>query len=407
VLVELNKMEQRYEAVVAVIRDGFTVSEVAAAFGVSRQSVHAWMARYERGGLPALAERSHRPHTSPLQMPARIEARVLEMRRLHPNWGHIRIRHQLDLAGLAPLPSVSGIYRALVRHHLIEPQQTRKRLATYKRWERGTPMELWQMDVVGGVLLADGTECKVLTGIDDHSRFCVCAVVMTRATGRAVCGFFAQALERHGVPEEILTDNGKVFTNRFGVKPTEVLFDKICRDNGIVHRLTAPASPTTTGKIERFHRTLREEFLRGQMFVSLVCAQEAFDVFVDSYNKERPHRSLGMLTPSERFYARPESPTPDLAPDLRVLDNDRSGDDWVSRVVSVNGVVTVSSQAFSVGRHRAGEVVDVHVTGDMLQVWCGNELLKSVLRQSTGEVRKKKAERQPKRRIGMSKINRN
>ena len=95
------------------------------------------------------------------------------------------------------------------------------------------------MDVVGGVLLDDGTECKVLTGIDDHSRYCVCCRVMLRATGPAVCGFFAQALERHGVPEEILTDNGKVFTNRFGLTPTEVLFDKICRENGIIHRLTA------------------------------------------------------------------------------------------------------------------------------------------------------------------------
>jgi hypothetical protein len=67
-------------------------------------------------------------------------------------------------------------------------------------------MELWQMDVVGGVLLDDGTECKVLTGVDDHSRYCICAGIMLRATGRAVCGFFAQALECHGVPEEILTD---------------------------------------------------------------------------------------------------------------------------------------------------------------------------------------------------------
>ena len=116
-------------------------------------------------------------------------------------------------------------------------------------------MELWQMDVVGGVLLADGRQCKVLTGIDDHSRFIVCAGVMTRATSRAVCAHFAAAMRTHGVPQEILTDNGKVFTGRFGLHDTEVLFDRICRENGIDHLLTAPRSPTTTGKIERFHRT--------------------------------------------------------------------------------------------------------------------------------------------------------
>ena len=65
---------------------------------------------------------------------------------------------------------------------------------------------------------------------------------------------------RFGVPEEVLTDNGKQFTDRFG-KGGEVLFDRICRENGITHRLTQPASPTTTGKIERFHQTLRPEFL--------------------------------------------------------------------------------------------------------------------------------------------------
>ncbi len=122
------------------------------------------------------------------------------------------------------------------------------------------------MDVVGGVLLADGTECKVVTGIDDHSRFCVCAGVMVRATARPVCGFFAQALARHGVPEEVLSDNGKVFTGRYGLKETEVLFDKICRENGIKHILTRARSPTTTGKVERFHRTLRTEFLTAGCF---------------------------------------------------------------------------------------------------------------------------------------------
>jgi transposase InsO family protein len=245
-------MEQRYDAVLAVIRDGLTVTEVALAYGVSRQSVHVWMARYEKGGLAALADRSHWPRASPLQMAPRIEARVLELRRQRPAWGPINIRHQLERENVSPVPSLSGIYRPLVRHGLIAPKATRKRLVTYKRWERGRPMELWQMDTVGGVLLEDGTECKVLTGVDDHSRFCVSAGIMMRATARPVCGFLGRALERYGVPEEILTDNGKVFTNRFGLKPTEVLFDKICRENGIIHRLTAPASPTTTGKSSAF-----------------------------------------------------------------------------------------------------------------------------------------------------------
>ena len=96
-------------------------------------------------------------------MPAVIEAKVLELRRNRSHWGPMSLRHQLGREGVAPLQSVSGIYRALLRHGLIEPKARRKKLPTYKGWERGRPMELWQMDV-GGVLLDDGTECKVLTG---------------------------------------------------------------------------------------------------------------------------------------------------------------------------------------------------------------------------------------------------
>lgn len=259
-------MEPRCQAVLAIQRDGRTVTEVAAAIGVSRQTVHAWLRRYEQGGLAALADRSHQPRSCPHQMPAVIEARVVELRLSHPGRGPARLGQQLDREGVDPVPSRMGIYRALKRHGLIEPQGRRKRLATYKRWERGRPMELWQMDIVGGVVLVDGIECKVLTGVDDHSQFGVSAGIMPRAIARAVCAVFAQSLRTWGVPEEVLTDNGKVFTNRFGIHPTEVLFDRICRENGIAHRLTAPASPTTTGKIERFHRTLRAEFLTGRCF---------------------------------------------------------------------------------------------------------------------------------------------
>ena len=93
-------------------------------------------------------------------------------------------------------------------------------------------------------------------------------------------------MQTFGVPEQILTDNGKVFTGRFHHPPVEVLFDRICRENGIEHLLTQPRSPTTTGKIERFHRTLRAEFLSEQKpFKSLKAAQHALDEWCRYYNR--------------------------------------------------------------------------------------------------------------------------
>jgi hypothetical protein len=191
-------------------------------------------------------------------------------------------------------------------------------------------------------------------------------------------------MRRHGVPQQILTDNGKVFTGRFGHPPTEVLFDRICRENGVEHLLTAPRSPTTTGKIERFHRSFRAECLTGQLFRSLPTAQAAVDEWVEFYNTERPHQSLDMDTPADRFRRPPMPREP-------VVSADRSGDDWVSRRVGANGVVCVSWQQVSVGKHHAGDRCDVQVTDELLQFWIGNELCKTVARDSRGEVRKKRA----------------
>jgi len=396
VLLEITKMEQRYEAVLGVLRDGLTVSEVAVAFGVSRQAVHKWLRRYEAGGLDALRDQSHATRTCPHQRPAEVEARLLELRRQHPGWGPVTLLHRLGREKVEPLPSRAAIARSLSRHGLIVPKAQRKRVKDYKRWERAQPNELWQMDIVGGVLLEDGTECKILTGIDDHSRFCVCAGVLVRALARPVCAHFVEALGRYGVPEEVLTDNAKVFTNRYGLAPTEVLFDKICRENGIVHRLTPPRTPSANGKVERFHRTLRHEFLGGQIFPSLELAQKALSAWVGSYNDERPHQGLKMATPAQRYRVERSGPT--LPLDDRALGEDRSGDDWITRTVASTGIISVAWQVFSVGKHRSGEVVDVRVSESLLEVWSGNELIKTVLRTSKGGIRKKRAQLPSSRR---------
>jgi len=157
-LVEVSVVEQRYRAVLEV-KAGIAVTEVAARSGVSRQSVHAWLRRYEQGGLGGLADRSRRPDSCPHQVSAEIEAAVCELRREHPKWGPLRLAHELGKAGVIPAPSRMSVYRVLVRHGLIEPEARKRPKSSYRR-----------------------------------------------ATGRAVCLAFAAALRAYGVPGEVLTD---------------------------------------------------------------------------------------------------------------------------------------------------------------------------------------------------------
>ena len=307
---ELSVTEQRYRAVLEV-RAGVPVTEVAERYRVSRQSVHAWLRRYGDEGPSGLADRSHMVRHHPWQIPAEVESAICELRRTHPKWGPKRLVFEMDRHGHGTVTR-STVYRVLVRNGLIEPKTRRRRRQDYKRWERPVPMQLWQLDVTASAFLADGRELKIVTGIDDHSRYCVIAKAVMRATARPVCQAFLDAMNIYGVPDEVLSDNGTVFTGRFiKPRPAAVLFERICRENGITQRLTKPASPTTTGKIERLHQSLQLELLNDHgPFESIEALQAALDAWRQEHNTDRPHQSLAMAFPMSRFV--PAESQPDL-----------------------------------------------------------------------------------------------
>ena len=365
-LMELSVVEQRYLAVREAL-DGAKITDVATRYGVDRRTVHRWLVRYANEGLGALADRSSRPDRCPHQIPPEVEARVVALRRSHPGWGPRTILSKLRREMDEP-PSRSAIYRCLVRHRLIDPKPRRRRAKDYRRWERSRPMELWQMDVMGGVPLQDGTELKAITGIDDHSRFCVIAKLTVRATARPVCEALIEALSRHGVPEQILTDNGKVFTGRLARKPATVAFDRLCHHNGIRHLLTAPYSPTTTGKIERLHKTMRKEFFDGRRFASIAEAQSELDRWVKGYNQQREHQGIGDVPPIRRFELVAKAAAEIIDPDIETQDISRAHGPTVSRRVDRAGRISILKHRYHVGRHLAGQQVSVESADGLLHV---------------------------------------
>jgi transposase InsO family protein len=398
---ELNVVEQRYRAVLEVL-SGIPVIEVAERYGVARQTVHRWMLRYRAEGIAGLADRSHAPKRHPWRLAAEVAAVICELRRSHRRWGPRRLVFELDRRGYRGL-SRSTVYRVLVRYQLLEPVPRRKRREQYRRWERSAPMELWQLDVTAGLFLADGRECKIITGIDDHSRFCVIATVVVRATARAVCLAFVTAMRTYGVPGEVLSDNGKQFTGRFGrPRPAEVLFERICRENGITQRLTRPRSPTTTGKIERLHQTLQHELLTvHEPFETIEQAQAAVDAWRQEYNADRPHQSLAMAFPAARFVpatgevlglrvpaelaaSRPAAAS--AAPAVRaasVLAPDGSGEAQgraveLDRVVPPSGNVWLGGQQIWLGPAMTGRIIRLWAGLDRVHVLLDGHRIKTL-----------------------------
>ena len=305
------------------------------------------------------------------------------MRRLHPGWGPRTILSRLTRAGVTPLPSRSAIYRALVRHQLIDPKARRRRPSDYKRWERSRPMELWQMDITLGVKLQDGTQPSIVTGVDDHSRFCVSAKIVERATARPVCDALLQAMRARGVPEAILSDNGKVFTGRFGPHKGEVLFDRICREHGVRHLLTAPGAPTTTGKVERFHKTLKREFLDGKVFTSIAEAQAALDAWVHEYNHTREHQSLGDRPPAERFATARREPFEEPAPSAPHA-AEAPAPRLIRRVL-VDGKVSLLNFKYHVGRYLTGQSVELVCHDGLIEIFHDGVLIATHARRHLPE----------------------
>ena len=367
-LVELGVVEQRHAAVLEVLRDGAEVKEVALRFGVSRQTVHRWLRRYAQRGLAGW----------------RISLRGLIRVRTRCRWrwrlwwwgcggrirGGVRARccsgsrrgvwcrcrggRRVSLSGSSWADPAAG----------ETPEEVR-----LQRWERSRAMELWQMDVVGGVMLTGGEKASIVSGLDDHSRFVVSAHVVARATSRPTCDALSKAMRAWGVPDQVLTDNAKVFTGRFGPSAGgEVLFDRICRENGIRHLLTAPRSPTTTGKVERWHKTLRQEFLSGKVFESISDAQAQLDGWVRHYNFQRRHQGIGDVVPWERFRlvvedrpGEPERAEPAPPPQA-------PNEATATRKVSRSGKISFAAQPYPVGVWLAGETVEVATDAGLVTI---------------------------------------
>jgi transposase InsO family protein len=317
-----------------------------------------------------------------------LELAICELRTRHPRWGARRIRTELARAGIEP-PAVSTVHQVLKRNYLVAPQPPRRARAD-KRFEREVSNDLWQIDATR-VLLADKTPVWVIDLLDDHARFLVGATAFPDATGEAAWEAFTAASALHGLPRQLLSDNGLCFTGR--LHGNEVLFERRLAKTGVVMINSAPYHPETLGKLERFHRTLKEWLADEGPAVDLPALQALLDRFRAHYNLERPHQGIGDLTPGERYQLGFElvhgTPPPPAAPAPIIdetIEKPRYAPHSILRRVSANGEISYQKLGIQVGSRWAGATVRVIELGEIIHVYHGDDLIRTLVPDRTRHV---------------------
>ena len=296
-------MEQREQFVEQAINGANTISALCRQYGISRKTGYKWINRAKLG--QRLADASRCPHRQPSKTAEETEQHIIALRQKHPAWGGKKIRSVLESAGLQGLPSVKTCSNILKRNGLVDPEEAKKHMA-YQRFERENCNELWQIDFKGDFLLGNGVRCYPLDILDDHSRFCIRTEPKCSATG--VKETVLSAFREFGLPNAILSDNGAQFS---GFRGGYTQFERFLMDLDVCPIHGRIMHPQTQGKIERFHRTMKQELLRN-IPEDMEAALEAFAQWRWLYNELRPHAAIGMKTPasvyvpSTRVYEEPK-----------------------------------------------------------------------------------------------------
>jgi transposase InsO family protein len=284
------------------IEDGSTVASAAESMNISRQTAHKWWRRYQQSGVGGLEDRSSRPRRCPGKTPAKVERRVVELRR----------RHRLGPARLAPRAGIpaSTLHRILVRHGLSRLSDLdRQSGRVIRRIETSHPGELVHIDIKKQARIPKGGGWRVNgwvgrkqggsggrprigyahvhSAVDAYSRLAYSEVHADEQATTAI-GFWRRArvfFESYGITvERVLTDNGSCYMSK--------TFAKELISAGVAHTRTRPYRPQTNGKVERFNRTLLNEWAYARPHRSEAARTRALDDWIHLYNHHRHHTAI-------------------------------------------------------------------------------------------------------------------
>ena len=291
---ECKTVEEKREEFVVSAESSCNFSALCREYAITRKTGYKWLKRHAEG-LP-MSDADRAPLHIANKTPHETERLILDLRADNPGWGARTIHRVLTNQGYASLPCVKTVNNILSRNGCIDPVESQKR-TPIQRFAREHSNDMWQTDFKGEFRMNNGNYCYPLDIIDDCTRFAI-RVIPFESTANVVIPSFQAAFREFGMPNSVLSDNGAQFAGfRHGIGQ----FEKFLMNLDILPIHGRIKHPQTQGKIERFHRTMKDELLRFRTFDNLDNADDALQEWRRKYNNVRPHEALNMLCPAEVY----------------------------------------------------------------------------------------------------------
>ncbi len=278
------------------LEEGLPVSLLSEEAGASKDVIRRWVKAYQERGEAGLRNRiisSGRRR----KLPGPVREKIVEIKKREPLFGVKRISHLLKRAFFLSA-SPETVRRTLRAESLIVPSRKKhhRNITRPRFFERSTPNQLWQSDIF--TFRLGGRYAYLIGFIDDYSRYMAGLELYRSQTADQVLEVYRRAVGEYGVPKEVLTDRGRQYTNWRG----STRFERELRKDRVRHIKSQAHHPMTLGKVERFWKTIYEEFLVRAQFGSFEEARERIRQWVQYYNYKRPHQGIGGLCPADRYF---------------------------------------------------------------------------------------------------------
>ncbi len=289
-------LEFKLRCVKLRLEEGIPISLLSKEVGASKDVIRRWAKAYQERGEAGLRNRIV-PEGSRRKLPGPVREKIVEIKKREPLFGVKRISHLLKRVFFLSA-SPETVRRTLWAESLIVPSKKKHKhnITRPRFFERSTPNQMWQADIF--TFRLGGRYAYLIGFIDDYSRYMVGLEMYRSQTADQVMEVYRRAVGEYGVPKEVLTDRGRQYTNWRG----STRFERELGKDRVRHIKSQAHHPMTLGKIERFWKTIYEEFLVRAQFGSFEEARERIRQWVQYYNHKRPHQGIGGLCPADRYF---------------------------------------------------------------------------------------------------------